>query len=174
MNNISATQAAAWLASGEAVLIDVREPDEFRAGHVVHALSLPLSALDDCMAQLDIPAERKLIFQCLKGARGEKACVSVRGGSCKNEVYNLEGGIDAWKAAGFPVVGVDTSAGGLSIFRQVQIIVGGLIAVLVLLGLTGLSVAFVFAGLFGFALFFAGITGWCGLAMLLSKMPWNK
>jgi len=63
---------------------------------------------------------------------------------------------------------------GISIFRQVQIIIGGLIAVLVVFGFLGLPFGFIGAGLLGFALFVAGLTGWCGLAMLLSKMPWNK
>ena len=83
----------------------------------------------------------------------------------------MDGGITAWKAAGLPVA---SSGKGLSIFRQVQIIVGGLIAFLVVLGLTGLTVGFIIAGILGGALFFAGLTGWCGLAMLLRKMPWNK
>jgi rhodanese-related sulfurtransferase len=169
---ITAQDAAKWLAEGDAILIDVRDPDEFRAEHIVYANSLPLSHLESLIKSMSIPAGRKIIFQCLKGKRGEQACVRVKGCSaCDNEIYNLEGGITAWKDEGFPVVG---NASGISIFRQVQIIVGSLVTIMVALGFMGLTSAFTIAGILGAALFTAGLTGWCGLAMLLSKMPWNK
>lgn len=165
-------QAAAWLADGTAILIDVREADEFKGEHIAYANSLPLGDLEKSLAQMNISLSRKIIFQCLKGGRGEKACLNVKAcGACKNEVYNLEGGITAWKEAGLPVIG---HSAGLSILRQVQIIIGGLIAVAVMLGFAGLGFGFALAGLFGAALCFAGLTGWCGLAMLLRQMPWNK
>lgn len=165
-------EAANWLASGDAILIDVREPDEFREEHIAYANSLPLSDLENSFTRLNIPVTRKIIFQCLKGSRGEKACVNIRTCSdCKNEIYNLEGGITGWKEAGFPTVRVSSS---LSIFRQVQIIVGGLVAFFTFLGFTGLTPGFVLAGLLGAALFVSGLTGWCGLALILKKMPWNK
>lgn len=69
---------------------------------------------------------------------------------------------------------ISHSSSKISIFRQVQIIIGGLIALLVILGFAGFASGFIIAGLLGAALFFAGLTGWCGLAMLLSKIPWNK
>ena len=103
---------------------------------------------------------------------GEQACALVKGcDSYGNEIYNLDGGIAAWKEAGLPVVG---SSSGLSIFRQVQIIVGFVVSLMIVLGFLGLTIGFIIAGIFGAALFMAGLTGWCGLAMLLSKMPWNK
>lgn len=174
INTVSASEAARWLASGEAVLIDVREADEFSAEHIAYANSLPLSNLQDLFRQMDIPANRKIIIHCLKGERGGQACLSIQGcGTCRNTLYNMEGGITAWKDAGLPVIS-SAAASGISIFRQVQIIVGGLIAMLVLLGLLGIGLGFVIAGFLGVALFIAGLTGWCGLAMLLSKMPWNK
>lgn len=173
MTNIVLPQEAAkWLAAGEAVLIDVREPDEFRAEHIAYANSLPLGDLEKLMENMSIPATRRLIFQCLKGKRGEQACALVKGcDSYGNEIYNLDGGIAAWKEAGLPVVG---SSSGLSIFRQVQIIVGFVVSLMIVLGFLGLTIGFIIAGIFGAALFMAGLTGWCGLAMLLSKMPWNK
>ena len=139
-----------------------------------YANSLPLGSLENLFKKMDIPAGRKIIFHCLKGTRGSKACMIIEGcGACENALYNLDGGISAWKAAGLPIVSSVVSA-GMSLFRQVQIIIGGLVAIFVLLGLFGLTLGFVIAGLLGFALFVAGLTGWCGLAMLLSKMPWNK
>ena len=104
------------------------------------------------------------------------ACERIQGmGACKSTIMNIEGGIEAWKEAGLPVIGASTTnAPKISIMRQVQMIVGSLVMLCVLLGFTGVSAAFLFAGIFGAALFFAGLTGWCGLAMMLAKMPWNK
>ncbi len=172
-NNISANQAAKWLAEGKAILIDVRNPDEFKEEHIAYATSLPLGEITGLFAQLNIPQDRKIIFQCLKGTRGGQACTIIQSNTeCCNEIHNIEGGISAWKEAGLPVIGQAPT--GLSIMRQVQVIVGGLIALFVMLGFMGITLAFMIAGIFGLALLFAGLTGWCGLAMLLSKMPWNK
>jgi len=172
--NISPQQAQEWLVSGEAILIDVREADEFKAMHIPYAYSLPLSTIEESFSLLKIPVNKKIIFQCLKGMRGEKACAIINNKKCcENEIYNIEGGIEAWEAASLPVV----SAGAgpkMSIFRQVQIIVGGLVALMTVLGLSGVTIGFYIAGFLGAALCFAGITGWCGLAMVLSKMPWNR
>lgn len=174
ISNISPKQAHEWLSSGQAILIDVREDDEFGQEHIPYALSLPLSNLEDHFKTLALPKDKKILFQCLRGARGEKACVLINGqDSCSNEIHNIEGGITAWKEAKLPLIG-SIKKTGLSLFRQVQIIVGGLVAFMVMLGFMGIGAAFAVAGLLGFALLFAGLSGWCGLAMLLSKMPWNN
>lgn len=171
---INVQQAADWLAAGEAILIDVREPDEFAQEHIVYAHSVPLASVGSLTEQLRIPQERKILFHCLKGGRGQQACAVIAGGGrCSHAVYNIEGGISAWKDAGFPTVSLGP-APRFSIFRQVQMIAGAMVAFLVLLGFSGIMLGFVLAGLIGGALFFAGYTGFCGLAMLLAKMPWNR
>lgn len=171
---VSPRQAMDWLASGRAVLIDVREPDEFAAAHIPYALSAPLARTTAILRNMDLPADRNLIFQCQKGARGGQACAAVGavapGGQA---VFNLEGGIEAWAAAGLPVVAAQ-SAPRLSIFRQVQIAVGLLVVISVLAGFAFGPAGFVVAGLFGAALATAGVTGWCGLAILLNRAPWNR
>ena len=173
-STVTVNDAINLLKNGEAVLIDVREPDEFKAEHIAYALSLPLSNIEDGFKLLNLPDSKTILFQCLKGGRGQKACERIQGlGECKNKIVNIEGGLEAWKAEGFPVIG-SNSTSKIPIIRQVQLIVGFLITICVVLGFLGLSVAFVLAGIFGAALFFAGLTGWCGLAMLLSHMPWNK
>lgn len=171
--NVSSRDAARWLATGEAVLIDVREPDEFMAEHIAAATSIPLSKVGEQLARLPVPAGRKIIFQCLKGGRGRQACEIATASGAGNEIYNLEGGIIGWKSAGLPVV--STSRTNVpSIFRQVQIIVGLAVALGVLAGFAGHPAGFAIAGLFGTALALAGISGWCGLALLLGRMPWNR
>lgn len=169
---ITPQQAFEWLKDGHAVLLDVREPDEFRAQHISYAQSLPLGCLSDAIDSMQMPEGRKIIVQCLSGRRGESACALLTGKNIRHEIYNIEGGITGWQAAGLPIVG--GAAPKFTIFRQVQTIVGALILLMVLLGFWGLTLAFVVAGIFGGALLFAGLTGWCGLAMLLQRMPWNK
>ena len=162
-----------WLTEHQALLIDVREADEYRVGHIPFACSLPLSNFLQDMPKFNIPPQTRVVFQCLSGKRGEKACNLLQeiaiGGGC--EVYNLAGGITGWKESHFPVVG---SASRLTIFRQVQIIIGSLIAICVAFGFLVATGFFVAAGILAMALAIAGITGWCGLALLLEKMPWNK
>lgn len=160
------------LKNGDAILIDVREPDEFRQCHISFAQSVPLGMLNNGMNGLYFPAGRKVIVQCLGGKRGENACAVLQAHGIENPIFNITGGINAWQAAGLPVIG--GAQPKFSIFRQVQMIVGTLIFMLVLLGFAGITLAFALAGLFGGALALAGLTGWCGLAMLLNKMPWNK
>lgn len=173
---ITAQEAAKWLANGEALLIDVREPDEFKSGHIPYAMSVPLAKVEETLKKLELPKDKKIIFQCLKGTRGAMACANaMSAGCCASAPYNIEGGIGAWQEAGLPIVRAGQSAGGkISIFRQVQIIVGGLIALMVLLGFGGWGTGYVIAGLLGAALMIAGLTGFCGLAFLLARMPWNK
>lgn len=176
-NELNVNQALEMIQSGQAVLIDVREPDEFKAEHIAYALSVPLGSLEEGFKTLKIPSDKTILFQCLKGKRGEMACQRLQGlEACQNPVMNIEGGIDAWKAQGLPVIGGASCCASpkLPIMRQVQLIVGALVVLCVLVGFSGVQGAFALAGVFGAALFFAGLTGWCGLAMLLAKMPWNK
>lgn len=170
---VTPREAAAWLASGEAVLIDVREPDEFKAEHIASAASLPLSAVGSTLQQMRIPAGRRIIFQCAKGGRGEQACRIAQDAAEGYPIYNLAGGLAAWKEAGLPVAGTASGA-GLTIFRQVQIGAGLFVLLAVLAGFAGYAAGFVFAGFVGAMLIFAGLTGWCGMAMVLARMPWNR
>lgn len=173
---INVNDALEMIKKGDAVLIDVREPDEFKAQHIAYALSVPLSSLEEGFKFLDIPKDKTILFQCLKGARGQQACERIGNlNQCENNIMNIEGGIEAWVENNLPVIGgANKASSGISIMRQVQMIVGGFVALSVLAGFAGVETAFVIAGILGGALCFAGITGWCGLAMLLSKMPWNK
>jgi rhodanese-related sulfurtransferase len=171
---VSPRQAMDWLSSGEAILVDVREPSEFSAAHIPYALSAPLSQTGAILSGMDLPADRKLVFQCQKGGRGGQACAAVgRTAPGGQPVFNMEGGIEAWAAAGLPVVSASTTP-PLSLFRQVQIVVGLLVVLGVLTGFVVHPAGFAVAGLFGAALATAGVTGWCGLAILLGKAPWNR
>ncbi|WP_455270622.1 rhodanese-like domain-containing protein [Rhizobium herbae] len=175
ISTIGPAQAAQWIAKGEAILVDVREPDEFKAEHIARAASVPLGSLKKTFDILSLPIGSKVIFQCLKGSRGAEACQMAAATASFSEVYNLQGGISAWKEAGLPVVGTSSADQSVpSIFRQVQMAVGTFVAAAVIAGFAGWDAGFLLAGLLGMMLAMAGLTGWCGLAMLLARMPWNR
>lgn len=164
-------EAYEMLQNGDAVLIDVREPDEFKEEHIAYAISIPLSSFEQDLIQLDIPESKAILFQCLKGKRGEMACMRVQGiEKFKNPILNITGGIGQWKDDGLPVVGKASSSPKLSIARQVQMIIGGAVFLSALIG----GPAVYISAILGAALFLAGLVGWCPLALTLSKMPWNK
>jgi rhodanese-related sulfurtransferase len=165
---ISPPDAARMLEQGGALLIDVREPDEYARIHVRGAVSRPLSgghAADDMGSGVPV------IFTCRSGMRTTAHCDRLAE-SVAGVAYRLEGGLDAWQKAGLPLA-TDARA-PLEIMRQVQIGAGGLVLLGAALGYLvdprwiGLA-AFVGAGLL-----MAGVTGFCGMARLLKAAPWNQ
>lgn len=96
------------LARGDVLLIDVREPNEFAAERIPGALLYPLSTFDP--QAVPAVAGRKLVMQCAAGGRSMRAAQAlVAAGHA--EVHNLEGGINAWKAQGLPLVRVNPATG---------------------------------------------------------------
>ncbi len=170
MRTVDAERARQWLERGEAVLVDVREPAEFRAAHIRGALSLPLDKVHPgALPQLN---GRRLVVQCQKGGRGARACDLLAAAAPALELYNLDGGLEAWAAAGLPVV--RGRHAHMPLDRQVQTIIGlGLIAASLAAALANPVYAWVPA-FFGAGLLAAGLTGFCGLARLLALMPWNR
>lgn len=155
------------LIDGGALLVDIREPDEFARERVPGARNQPLGAL----ANLGTGRATAVIFHCRSGNRTQLNAQRLAAATdC--DTYLLEGGIEAWKKAGLPVA-KDTRQ-PLEIMRQVQITAGLLILAGVALG-TWVAPAFYGLSAFvGAGLTFAGLSGWCGMAKMLALMPWNR
>jgi len=170
MKSITAPTLKHWLDNNEAVLIDVREPAEYRAAHIKDSTPRPLASLTP--ESLPDFAGRKLVVHCHKGGRSSAACQQLLKALPDADLYNLEGGLEAWINAGLPV----QKSGGafLPLDRQVQLIVGSIVLLGSILGYAIHPAFLLLSGFFGAGLTFAGITGFCGLARLLSFMPWNK
>jgi rhodanese-related sulfurtransferase len=151
-------------------LIDVRTPAEFETYHIVGARLQPLDELD-CASKLRSRGanDSPLYLLCESGNRARKAAEKFAASGFEHCVV-IEGGTKAWADAGLPVVrGRQT----ISLERQVRIGAGALVLTGVALG-TAVHPAFYGLSAFvGFGLMFAGITGWCGMGVLLAKMPWN-
>jgi rhodanese-related sulfurtransferase len=160
---------AARLKDGRAVLIDVREPDEFARRHVKGALARPLSKFEE--AHLHIAPDQAVVFTCRSGMRTAANCARLRA-AVEGEAYMLEGGLDAWAAAGLPVV--EDRKAPLELMRQVQIAAGLLVLAGVVLGFLVSPGFFGLSAFVGAGLTFAGATGFCGMARLLALAPWNR
>ena len=93
---------------GSAVLLDVREPGEWQAGHAPQADHIPLGQLEDRLAEL--PRDRHIITVCRSGRRSVLAArlLAARG----YQAINLTGGMTAWAYAGLPVVTATGSSPG--------------------------------------------------------------
>ena len=98
---ISPAEARRLLDQG-AILVDIREADEHARERVAGAHHLPLSRLDE--ANLALHDGKPVIFHCRGGARtlGNAARLARKAGDCR--AFVIDGGIDAWKQAGLPVV----------------------------------------------------------------------
>jgi rhodanese-related sulfurtransferase len=104
---IPPVDAANRVEQNGAVLLDVREDDEWQAGHAPRAHHLPLGRLQ--AEHRTLPKDRPIIAVCRVGGRSESAAVALRGAGY--DVVNLAGGMHAWAAAGLPVVTEDGSPG---------------------------------------------------------------
>ncbi|MFZ2960844.1 MAG: rhodanese-like domain-containing protein [Candidatus Ozemobacteraceae bacterium] len=88
-------------AKGETILVDVREPAEFAAGHVPGAINIPLGQIETRSDELK--SGKTLFVICQAGGRSAKACGILGPKFPEKVVINVAGGTGAWIGAGFPV-----------------------------------------------------------------------
>lgn len=100
--SVTPTQATHLINREDAIVLDVREPGEYSAGHVLGAKNLPLSRLDAPGADLPKRKERPVIVYCESGQRSAKAAAALRKHGFAR-VMNLAGGLGAWQQAGLPL-----------------------------------------------------------------------
>lgn len=172
IHHVSAKELLRWLEADEAVLVDVREVGEHKAESIQYARNLPLSQVTIDEAHLPEHRRKKLVMHCQSGKRSMMACEKLLNDGAPFDIWNLEGGIAAWKDEGLPIV----SSGKvfLPLDRQVQLSIGIMILVGMGLGHWHHHYWFALPTIAGFGLINAGLTGWCGLAKLMVMMPWNK
>jgi SulP family sulfate permease len=76
--------------------VDVREPREFRQGHIAEAESVPLATI--LSEKVKFPADRQIVLVCRSGRRSRRAAAALQSVGCMNVVV-LEGGMQAWETA---------------------------------------------------------------------------
>jgi rhodanese-related sulfurtransferase len=170
IKNIDSETLKKWLDNNEAVIVDVREPAEYQANKINGSSLIPLANI--CKKSLPQCQNKKLVLHCHSGKRSQSACQKLLAEDSDLEIYNLEGGISAWIVAGNAAQ--KSGSFFLPLDRQVQLAIGLGVLAGSLLGYF-VHPAFCFlAAFFGAGLSFAGLSGYCGLAILMAKMPWNR
>ena len=169
LNKLAPQDVAERLRTGKAVLVDIRDPDEFARNHIAGARSMPLSGWEQ--AHLAIDPAQDVIFTCRTGMRTGANCDRLAA-RVIGDAFVLDGGVDGWASAGLPVV-TDAKA-PMEIIRQVQITAGSLVLGGVLMGFAVSPVWFGLSGFVGAGLVFAGVSGSCAMASILQLVPWNR
>jgi rhodanese-related sulfurtransferase len=156
-------------------LIDVRTAAEFRAAHIAGARNMPLDTLDPAqlLAQLredGLQPGDEVYLVCQKGMRAQRAAERLH--SLLPGVQIVEGGTDACLACGIAREGHGSTV--IDLQRQVQVTAGSLTLLGLILGTWLHPGWYALAVFIGAGLTFAGLSGTCGLALLLARMPWNR
>lgn len=95
------TLQATRLINDGAVIVDVREPAEFAAGHLANSRNIPTAEIDKRAAEL--PSGKAVVVVCASGSRSARAASVLRKGG-RADVFCLDGGLSGWQQAGLPVV----------------------------------------------------------------------
>lgn len=169
MKTISPSELKARLDNHQVLLVDVREPAEHRSECIEGACLIPLSTLS--MDKLPSTTQ-PIVIHCRSGKRSCEACQKLLKENPQLDIASLDGGIAAWEKAGFRIK--RSAKKILPLDRQTQLTAGAIAFVGVVLGAAINPIFYALSGFVGLGLMFAGISGWCGMAKLLAKMPWNR
>jgi rhodanese-related sulfurtransferase len=104
LNQLSATELAAWLADArrdQPVLLDVREPWEWQTARIEGARHMPMREVPARVAELD--PEREVVAICHHGGRSMQVAMFLEKNGF-SKVHNLQGGVDAWSRTVDPAV----------------------------------------------------------------------
>ena len=99
---VGALEAVQLLNRKDAIMIDVREPAEFNAGHAPNARNIPLAQLDKRIGELEKFKNRPAVVICQTGGKSHAATALLKKAGFA-EVVVLAGGIGAWQQANMPV-----------------------------------------------------------------------
>jgi rhodanese-related sulfurtransferase len=171
IHSITAKEAQDLLSDGKAYLIDVREPAEYRAQKIPGSKSLPLSKISSSLFKKNKDESKKAILYCRSGKRSTMACNKLIK-DIDSDLYNVDGGLLEWEKLGYPIEKSENKT--LPLERQVQLSISLMILIGLLINMTVSSLGLILPLMAGLGLLNASLTGWCGMAMLLGKMPWNR
>ena len=173
MTTITPRQLHDRLQKGEKLqLLDVRTPAEHEEIHVPGVQLAQLDRLDSQLAgEKGCVKDQPVFLLCRTGSRAKQAAEKLE--KCGySQCCVVEGGTTGWADAGLPVNRGTSNV--ISLERQVRIAAGAIVLTGALLA-QFVHPAFIWlSGFVGAGLMFAGITDWCGMGVLLAKMPWNQ
>ena len=100
--HVSAFEAVQLINRKDAVVVDVREPAEFKSGHVANSRNIPLNQLESKLKELEKFKDRPILLLCQAGNRSATATGTLKKAGFL-DVAALTGGLAAWQQAGMPV-----------------------------------------------------------------------
>lgn len=149
--------------------INVCTPEEYNEKHIAGVRSVPLDEIERHLGEFK---DKKTIYvHCRSGRRGTAAIEKLSSLGVQAELVNVEGGILAWEEAGY---GINKVSSRMSLMRQAFVAAGALILLAHAFAFWVSPTGLILSVLIGAGLLFAGLTGWCGMTMMLGRMPWNK
>ena len=101
-NSVNPGEATLLINREDAIVVDVREADEFAGGHLPDARNIPGSKLAERISEIEKYKDKPVIVCCATGMRSNKACAELKKKGF-SRINNLAGGVDAWVGAGYPI-----------------------------------------------------------------------
>lgn len=164
--------AALWNKDSDLIVIDVRTPGEFASVHAAGVRLEPLHDLDaKAFSLTHASPDAPVYILCKSGVRATQAAEKLRAAGLSQPIV-VEGGTDAWVAAGLPVERRGRHV--IPLDRQMRATAGFFIFLGAALALTVHPLFAWIPLLMGMGLFVSGITGVCPMTGVLAKMPWNQ
>ncbi|MFZ6692133.1 rhodanese-like domain-containing protein [Undibacterium sp. SXout20W] len=100
---VSQFQATQYMNQGKTLVLDVRSVEEFAEGHLPNAKNIPLADLNNRLKEIEKSKNTVVITVCAQGVRSSNAAALLSKAGFA-QVFSLEGGVEAWKTQGMPVV----------------------------------------------------------------------
>ncbi len=173
IRTVSASEFAGRISGdGSCAVIDVRTPAEYAAEHLAGARLLPMDEVDAAaLAGLGVGGEKEFYLLCQTGGRARRVAQKLCAAGVSGGIL-VEGGLEACRAAGVGIVKGRSRV--LPLMRQVQIVIGSVSATGAALAILKHPMFALIPLLMGLGLLVAGLSGACGLAILMAKLPWNR
>jgi rhodanese-related sulfurtransferase len=99
---VGVPEAVQLINRQDALIVDVREPGEFKGGHIPNARNIPLGQVSQKLKDLEKFKDRPIIVSCQTGSRSAEAAAALMKAGF-GQVYGLSGGMNAWQQANMPV-----------------------------------------------------------------------
>ncbi|MFT6304787.1 MAG: rhodanese-related sulfurtransferase [Granulosicoccus sp.] len=100
---LSPYDATQKMNEGNAVFLDVRDESEYKGGHLLNSLSMPVSKLSERMHEVDKFKGKEIVVYCDNGMRSSRAISKLKKNGC-TELFSIAGGLAAWEKANLPTV----------------------------------------------------------------------
>jgi len=172
VEEISLETLQTWLDENKVTLVDVREPGEYAGEKIPGAKLVALSKLSPKDIRLIAEQNnRQIVLYCQSGNRSGIAANKLLNAGFE-QVIHLKGGLNNWKQSGYPTE-INRNA-PISIMRQVQIVAGTLVFTGTILGAFVSPWFLILSGFVGTGLVFSGVSGTCGMGILLAKLSYNQ